>query len=80
VRLPGRAIYDTGRNGPLGSFFEIETTDLRTFFFLYNQLARFWLLTMRPMLSRRLDSVSVECKSICLVQSQYSGDRYATAC
>jgi hypothetical protein len=35
-------------------------------FFLYNHFTYFWLLTMRPMVSIRLDSVSVGCKSICL--------------
>src|ERR1019366_8572394 len=34
---------------------------------------------MRAIVSARLDSVSVGCKSICLVQSQYSGDGYASA-
>jgi len=34
---------------------------------------------MRLMVSVPLDSVSLGCKSICLAQTQYSGDRYASA-
>jgi hypothetical protein len=45
-----------------------ETSDLFSRdLFLCNHLPLFALLTMRPVLSVRLDSVSVECKSICLV-------------
>src|SRR6266446_5767363 len=58
-------------------FLRPDTWNLRPF--LCNHFALTRLLTMRPKLSAPLDSVSVECKSICLVQSQYSGDRYASA-
>src|SRR5437879_1586044 len=54
-------------------FLRPDTWNLRPL--LCNHFPLIRLLTMRPKLSARLDSVSVECKSICLVQSQYSGDR-----